>query len=63
MLNQDAIQILPPRPPIPTKPTTSCIKPSFKEKEKKGYIVKKVPFLGQGCIFTWLYPHTSYICK
>ena len=36
MLNQDAIQILPPRPKIPTRPTTSCIKPTFKEKEKKG---------------------------
>jgi hypothetical protein len=36
MLNQDAIQILPPRPKIPTKPTTSCIKPTFKETEKKG---------------------------
>ena len=36
MLNQDAIQILPPKPRIPTKPTTSCIKPIFKEREKKG---------------------------
>ena len=36
MLNQDAIQILPPRPKIPTKPTTSCIKPTFKEREKRG---------------------------
>ena len=36
MLNQDAVQILPPRPKIPTRPTTSCIKPTFKEKEKKG---------------------------
>ena len=40
MLNQDAIQILPPRPNIPTKPTTSCIKPTFKEREKKGKLKK-----------------------
>ena len=38
MLNQDAVQILPPKPPIPTKPTTSCIKPTFKDKEKKGLL-------------------------
>ena len=36
MINQDAIQILPPKPKIPTKPTTSCIKPTFIEKQKKG---------------------------
>jgi len=35
MINQDAIQILPPKPKIPTKPTTSCIKPTFAEKHKK----------------------------
>ena len=40
MLNQDAIQILPPRPKIPTKPTTSCIKPTFKEREKKGKSIR-----------------------
>jgi len=28
-------QILPPRPEIPTKPTTSCIKPAFKEPRAK----------------------------
>merc|ERR1712243_16562 len=27
-------QILPPRPEIPTKPTTSCIMPKFKEQQK-----------------------------
>ena len=36
MLNQDAVQILPPKPKFPDRPTTSCIKPKFKEKEKKG---------------------------
>ena len=36
MINQDAIQILPPKPKIPTKPTTSCIKPTFTERQKKG---------------------------
>jgi len=35
MVNQDAVQILPPKPKIPTKPTTSCIKPTFNEKQKK----------------------------
>jgi len=35
MINQDAIQILPPKPKIPTKPTTSCIKPTFTERQKK----------------------------
>lgn len=39
MLNQDAVQILPPKPKFPTKPTTSCIKPTFKDKEKKGMSV------------------------
>ena len=40
MINQDAIQILPPKPKIPTKPTTSCIKPTFSERQKKGRLNK-----------------------
>ena len=42
MINQDAIQILPPKPKIPTKPTTSCIKPTFAEKHKKGNFINRV---------------------
>ena len=42
MINQDAIQILPPKPKIPTKPTTSCIKPTFAEKNKKGNLINRL---------------------
>ena len=50
MVNQDAVQILPPKPKIPTKPTTSCIKPTFNEKQKKGKNII-VGGLNQGCYY------------